>query len=82
MIYESMCNKQKQHNIALSHSHQHKTNNILLNFFNNTQQQHNDMPMWKTTIIILESFVDFQQNEKATESPIRCQLANLNLRLD
>ena len=39
-----MCTKQRQHNIALFHSHQHNTNNILFTFFNDAQQQHNDMP--------------------------------------
>ena len=39
-----MCIKQWQHNIALFHWHQHNTNNILLTFFSDTQQQHNDMP--------------------------------------
>ena len=42
-IYGSMCTNQHQHNIALFHLHQHNTNNMLLTFFNNTQQQHNDM---------------------------------------
>jgi hypothetical protein len=30
----------------------------------------------------LERFVDSQKNEKASQAPIRCQLANFNLRLD
>ena len=39
-----MWTKQQQHNLALFYSHQHNTNIILSNFFNDTQQQHNDMP--------------------------------------
>ena len=43
-IFGSMFTKHQQHKILLFYSHQCNTNNILLTFSIDTQQQHNDMP--------------------------------------